>query len=275
MKTSKIVVSIMLIAGVALLAASCKKKNETTPNSGATWATDQSKAENTYEDVSRWSDKAMSQVKLKSTLSDTVWMGTCVLATLDISTLPYRLTIDFGATNCLCDDGKYRRGKIICTFNGDYYSAGTTITYTFEDYFVNDYQVLGTKTVTNMGRNSSNHLWWQITVTGQIVKPNNGGTFYWNSTRQNEWLEGEGQLWYKWVYLITGSAWGTQTDGKTYNVNITAPLKFKFNCEWICSGTLTIQPQDQPLITVDYGDGTCDNVAIATINGTNYTIYMN
>ena len=28
------------------------------------------------------------------------------------------LTIDFGSTNCLCPDGRYRRGKIVVVFTG-------------------------------------------------------------------------------------------------------------------------------------------------------------
>jgi hypothetical protein len=275
MKTSKIIVNLLLIAGLGLFYTSCKKDRNPTPDQKDTaTAADNAKAEYIYEDASTWSDRIMSGVSYKSTLVDTVYMGTCVLATLDLSVMPYKLTIDFGAQNCLCDDGRWRRGKIIVTFNGGYFQAGTIITTTFENYFVNNNQVLGTKTVTNMGRNNNGNLWWDIAVSGQIIKANSGGVVFWNSDRAREWIEGEGQPWYKWVYLITGTANGTNANGKSYTVNITAPLKVKFNCEWIVSGTLEIQVENAPLVILDYGNGTCDNIATVTINGQTYTITL-
>jgi hypothetical protein len=60
----------------------------------------------------------MAGAKLKSTLTDTVYMGTCILATLDLGIFPYRLTLDFGSVNCKCEDNKNRRGKIFVSFNG-------------------------------------------------------------------------------------------------------------------------------------------------------------
>jgi hypothetical protein len=125
-----------------------------------------------------------------------------------------------------------------------------------------------------MGRNNNGNLWWDIAVSGQIIKANSGGVVFWNSDRAREWIEGEGQPWYKWVYLITGTANGTNANGKSYTVNITAPLKVKFNCEWIVSGTLEIQVENAPLVILDYGNGTCDNIATVTINGQTYTITL-
>jgi len=277
MKISRIILSILFLAGITFLQTSCSKDNTEPADTQADTSTaaDNAQAENIYEDVSVWADRAMSGATYKSTLVDTVYMGTCVLATLDLSVMPYKLTIDFGPVNCQCDDGKWRRGKIFVTFNGGYFQPGTIITHTFENYFVNDNQVLGTRTVTNLGRNNAGNLHWNIAVSGQIIKNNNGGTILWNSNRQREWIEGEGQPWYKWVYLITGTASGTKANGVSYSVNITNPLKKKFNCEWLVSGTLEIQSAEHPQVTLDYGEGTCDATATVTILGQIYTITLN
>jgi hypothetical protein len=161
-------------------------------------------------------------------------------------------------------------------FNGNYWATGTVISYSFEDYFINDNQIVGTKTVTNKGRNVSNKLWWETIVNGSVIKANNGGTFTWNSVRQHEWSEGESTpfIWWDDVYLITGSASGTNVDGKTYAIDITSPLRKKLNCEWLQSGTLNLQVEGLPLIVLDYGNGTCDNIATVTINGQTYTISL-
>lgn len=279
MKAAKVITGCLLIAGMTLLYTGCKKDSATnnTSSQNTKLAADNSLAESTFDNVKSWSDQAMAAHAFKSTLYDTVFMGTCVLATLDLSAVPYKLTIDFGTANCLCSDGIYRRGKILVSFNGSYWLPGTVITYGFENYFVNDNQVLGTKTVSNMGLNNGGHPWWQVVVAGQIIKANNLGTITWNSTYQYEWTVGYNTPWEWWddVYLLTGNANGIATDGKTYTYSIITPLMKKLNCQWIVSGTMEIQPQDQPLISLDYGTGTCDDILIATFNGQVYTIHMN
>ncbi|MDP1622287.1 MAG: hypothetical protein Q8M08_08100 [Bacteroidales bacterium] len=276
MKTTRIIASLFLIAGMIMLSAGCKKESTNITNTDTSAAKDNFLAESAFDNATQWSDKAMAGHSLKSTLTDTVYMGTCVLATLDLTVMPYVLIIDFGQTNCKCDDDQYRRGKIIVHFNGSYWVAGTVITYNFENYFINDNQITGTRTVTNKGRNADNHLWWETVVSGSVIKANNGGAFTWNSTRQHEWTEGEATLFQWWddVYLITGSASGTGTNGKAYSITITNPLKKKLNCKWLQSGTMDILVQDQPLITLDYGNGTCDNIATVTVGGQSFTINL-
>jgi hypothetical protein len=130
MKTSKVMFSLLALAAFFIFIAGCKKNQDdnTNPPADTTGLTSKSKnsafdnalAENLYNNVKDWSDQAMAGAILKSTLTDTVFMGTCVLATLDTTASTWVLTIDFGATNCLCTDSKYRRGKIICVFTGPY-----------------------------------------------------------------------------------------------------------------------------------------------------------
>jgi hypothetical protein len=141
---------------------------------------------------------------------------------------------------------------------------------------VDDNQVLGTRIVTNKGLNSSHHLWWEISENGSIIKANNGETITWISTRQLEWTEGMNTLWVWWddVYQLTGEVHGVNSAGTGYVYNITTPLKKKLNCKWIVSGVLTLQVTGLPLITMDYGAGTCDNNANIIINGQTYPITL-
>jgi hypothetical protein len=279
MKTSKVIFSILTLSAILFSQSGCKKDSDNSGNPPAdskTSVTDNALAENLYNNVKDWSDQAMAGSMLKSTLTDTVFQGTCVLATLDTVASTWVLTIDFGSSNCKCADSMYRRGKIICTFTGSYWALGTVITFTFDNYFVNDNQVLGTKIVTNKGLNSSNNLWWEIKEDGSIIKANNGGTITWISTRQLEWTEGRNTLWVWWddVYQVTGEAHGVNSSGDDYQYNITTPLKKKLNCQWIVSGVMTLQVTGLPLITMDYGDGTCNNIADVIINGQTYQITL-
>jgi len=264
-----------------MFTAGCKKKSEDTnppapPANSTKSATDNALAENLYNNVKNWSDQAMAGSKLKNVMTDTVFQGTCVLATLDTVASNNILKINFGTTNCQCMDGKYRRGKIICTFTSPYWLAGTMIAYTFENYFVDDNQVLGTMIVTNMGLNSSNHPWWEFSENSSIVKANNEGTITWISTRQLEMTEGYATpfVWWDDVYQMIGEAHGVNSTGAAYLYNITTPLKKNGNCQWIVSGVVTLQVTGLPLITMDYGDGTCNNNANIIINGQTYPIIL-
>jgi hypothetical protein len=268
-------ISLILLMAIAMAVAvvSCKKeKNDSKDNT--TWASDNSLAEKTFGDVKNIADEAMA-TQGKSTSFDTIYLGPCVLVTLDLAVFPYELTIDFGTTNCLCNDGHYRRGRIVTTFTGLYHVTGTVITHTFDNYFVDDNQVLGTVVITNQGPNNAGHPIFSVEVNGSIIKANNGGTITWVSSRTNEWAAGyDTPQWWDDIYLITGTGTGTGTDGKIYTMEITSAVEVKLNCHWIVAGILEIQPQDYPLIIVDYGDGTCDATAVVTINGVDYTITM-
>jgi hypothetical protein len=269
----------LTLAAIIYFMGGCKKNPDTTTNPPANSknsVADNALAENLFNNVKDWSDQAMAGTTLKSTLTDTVFLGTCVLATLDTTASTWILTINFGAVNCLCKDLKYRRGNIIATFTGPYWFPGTVITYTFDNYFVDDNQVLGTRIVTNKGLNGTGHLWWEISENGSVIKAKNGGTITWISERQIEWTEGTTTpfVWWDDVYQMTGEAHGVNSSGAEYQYSITTPLKKKMNCQWIVSGMLTLQVAGLPLITMDYGTGACDNNADIIINGVTYPITL-
>jgi hypothetical protein len=192
--------------------------------------------------------------------------------------VPHSITVDFGTTNCMCNDGRYRRGKIMVSYTGRYRDSGTVITYSFNNYAVSDHEVSNssTKVVTNLGRNTNGNLHYSITESGSILKPNNGGTVTWASTRGREWIAGSNTIliWSDDEYLITGTANGTSAAGVTYSFNVTKALHIKLNCHNIVAGTVDITPAGKAVRTLDYGNGTCDNQATVTILSKTYNITL-
>src|SRR5688572_4472970 len=123
-------------------------------------------AESYYNDVTTLVDAAAyngSNVTFRTTETQSVLSG-CVTVTIDTVSSPRTIIIDFGSTNCMCVDGRNRRGKILATYSGKYKDSGTVIGISFDNYFVNDHQVKGTKTVTNKGKNTSGNLVYQVEV---------------------------------------------------------------------------------------------------------------
>jgi hypothetical protein len=282
MKTNRIILNAFLvIAASGLMLTGCKKDEEDNDTSSSS---DNALAEATYNDVTNISDEAGISGSLSNyrtgPAADDGLLTSCATITFDSLNNSDQDTIhiDFGTTNCTGNDGRNRRGEIIVYYMGHYRDSNSTHTITFNNYFVNDNQVLGSKTVTNTGHNSQGHLVYNITVNGQIVLANNGGTITWNSTRQREWTSGESTLiWSDDTYSITGSASGTGADGHTFTANITSPLirNMSLGCRrHFVQGTFVLTPDSRPARTVDFGNGACDDIATVTINNHTYTIHL-
>ena len=278
MKSKNIFKYFIIVAIIGMVITSCKKKQDDTDNDTSA-AGDNALAEGTYNDVHNIADQAAlgSLASYSPTFNseEKGLLSTCAVITPD--TLNHSFDINFGTTNCLCADGRYRRGIIHVTYSGHYRDSASTHTISFpgNTYFVNDNQVMGTKTVTNMGRNAAGHYWFSISVNGTIVKANGGGTISWTSTRQREWIGGESTpQWSDDVYLITGSANGTNAQGNTFTAQITSPLRKQMSCKWFVSGTFDLTPSGKATRTIDFGNGTCDDQATVTINGNVYQITL-
>lgn len=260
----------------------CKKDKDDTDQRAAI---DNSTAENAFNDVFTQVDKAARETSEagaeKFMQLDSGGCATVTISPFDSVTFPKTLTIDFGTSNCLCTDGNYRRGIITANLSGKYRDSATVITVTLDQYYVNDYHIEGTKTITNKGHvgtySGGHNLKFDIVVTDAKITQPDGDFLTWNSIRTREWIEGEDTHWPNWqddVYLIEGSADGVNVEGNSFNVTITSALRVALDCKWVESGTLEITPDGKPVRTVDFGSGDCDANATVTINGVDYAITM-
>lgn len=286
MKTQKIVSLIIAGAFLSVGIVGCKKEVSTFTSSkdnDVTAASDNSSADAAFNDVQNITDQAASGVLTfysatysgdNSHTDATTEKSSCAVITHDTISVPHLLTIDFGTTNCLCNDGKNRRGQINVSYTGRYKDDGSVHSITFTNYFINDNQLLGTKTVTNNGHNASGNLSFTVVVDGQMIKAD-GTTHSWNSTRVREMLEGESTPeWLDDVYSITGSSSGTACNGNTYTSVITTPLHRALNCHWFDSGVVEVTPSSKPVRIINYGGGSCDSDATVTISGTSHSITL-
>ncbi|HRY31921.1 MAG TPA: hypothetical protein P5531_03035 [Bacteroidales bacterium] len=267
-----------MLAGTFLMAG-CKKDENDTDNDTAQ-ASDFARAEQIFNDVADIADEAGTTGGVGMKGGDaTSLLSQCATVTVDTISVPHLITIDFGTVNCLCSDGKYRRGIILVSFTGHFIDSLATHTVTFNNYFVNDNQVTGTKTVTNNGHNTAGHLTFTISVNGSVILANNAGTLGWISNRTREWVDGEStpQRWDD-TFLISGNATVTHVNGNTSSMTITTPLYIERDCQfhYPLSGVVEIQPANKPLRTLDYSylNSQCDKVATVTILGIAYNITL-
>ncbi len=195
-----------------------------------------------------------------------------VIITIDTIASIKTVTVDYGSSNCDCNDGKTRRGKIITTFTGFYHAQGTIITHTPVDYYVNDIKIEGIKTVENMGLNTSGQPYFNVQIDG-VATLTSGETVSYTSTRVRTWIAGFNTLLNRFddEYDISGTASGTFSSGGGYTALTTNPVHIKVGCGFPVSGTIEITPQNRPLRVVDYGSGMCDATFTVTVNGQTYT----
>lgn len=279
MLKTKMTRCLMIAAIIGATFTACKKDEikKDDEDSDTSAAADNSLAEGAFNDISNMADQAADGSLSTYRTSDAAegLLSLCAVVTNDTTAVPHVLTIDFGTTNCLCKDGRYRRGKIKISYEGPYRETGHIHTVSFVDYFVDDNQIMGTKTVLNNGKNSAGNLTFTVNVDGKVVKANGGGTITWQATRTREWIEGVStSTWSDDVYLITGSSSGTSASGTSFKHTILKALRKEIGCRHFVSGQLLMQPENKAERLIDYGNGACDNEATVTINGKTFTITL-
>lgn len=274
MFSKKVTTRLVAVFAVAFLFTACKRNKNNSDDSDNTFAKDNATSELIYNEVLNIADDA-STTPNGGNLSNYKMRSACATVTHDTLSTPKTITIDFGSTNCLCGDGKYRKGKILVSYTGAYKDSGHVHTITFDQYYVNNNHVLGSKTVTNMGHNASNQMYFTVAVNGLIIKANTNDSIIWNANRVRTFLAGEStQTKTDDVYSITGSGSGQRANGTQYTMTITQPLVRALSCQWIQEGEVEIQPVGGYLRTLNYGAGTCDDQATITVNGTTYNITL-
>lgn len=193
----------------------------------------------------------------------------------DPGVFPKTITIDFGA-GCLGRDGKTRKGKIITVYTNPLVKPGAEAVTTFDGHFVNDTKVEGRHTTKN-NSTSAVRIFTRTVIDGKLSKPN-GNYIKWNATHTNTQVAGLGTPAFPRddEFNITGAARGeNKRDDKinTWSRLILEPLHKRFTCRWFDKGVVKITRNNIPSL-LNYGNGTCDNDATVTINGTTKNIKL-
>lgn len=261
---------VLLSAALAFSLTGCKK-DAADSNEDTGYAADYARMEKSFNNAQDLTDRAAQgtgALAMKTT-------SQCAQVSHDTTMSPRVLTIDFGNTNCLCNDGKYRRGKIKVSYTGRYADSGTVRTFSFDQYFINDNQLTGIKTVTNKGRNAQGQPCFAIAQNDSLILANGNGIRSWNSTRTRTWTAGYNTAtWTDDEYDIIGTATLKRASGKTFNIVITTPLHRALSCDWIESGVVEITPAVGAARTLDFGNGGCDSMATLTVNGQTRTVQL-
>jgi len=181
-----------------------------------------------------------------------------------------RIVMDFG-DGCVGNDDIERSGKIIIEYTDRRNVPGAVVTTTFEDFYVNGNKVEGTRVLTNTSGTTDAQRSFDITVSNGRIIFEDGSERTFEANRTRTWSANRTSD--EVILTITGSSSGTTRDGDAFSMNITTPIVFKNSCRQVgvkvaVQGVRTLSLAGE-IRTIDYGDGTCDNlVTITNADGT-------
>ncbi|MBU8893803.1 MAG: hypothetical protein KOO66_13570 [Bacteroidales bacterium] len=270
-----IFISALTITGLFLI--SCENSETVNPEIEYADLIDESYTSEVYDEIEDLGDEAVDFLDNSATfksVSDIEWrynrLSPCAIVTRIYEDDLVSITIDFGEENCLCNDGRERRGKIYINHYGYYWEGDVEIEYSFDNYFVDDNQLTGTKNVLRTTNEDGNRQ-SDIIVDGALILSNDEGTITWYAERTREFIEGsDTRDKSDDVIEITGFSNGVLADGTEISSEIISPLVRinEIGCyRYFVSGIRKIIKGEEPEITIDYGDGTCDNLAEVTQDG--------
>jgi hypothetical protein len=264
-------------AAVVLIGfASCKKTDSSTDTSEyeSTFelSADQGIADNIVQDANDILDEVTSDNNLQGSgfvydPNQSQNFVSCAAVTITpASGFPKTITLDFGVSGCTSQSGVTRSGIITITLSDSLRHSGSVATMNFSNYFVSGWKKEGTITWTN---NSANGVksWNRVCTNGRITAP--GGIRYWLHSGSQVITQTAGSSTpnpLDDVFTITGNSSVTNAAGINRTATILTPLQKKFICSNIDMGTVKIQGPNH-YATINYGDGTCDNIATISIDG--------
>ncbi len=190
------------------------------------------------------------------------------------------ITIDFGtAGTCADKHGVTRKGVIVITYSGRRWVPGSSYNVRLVNFYRNDTHIEGNHTLKTQISADSLHLQFESKLDSGKVTFGDGKFITRIHDLTREWFRASLPGNDEWHTLVGGTATGTGKKGNTYQMQITKELVEKVSCRadkvFIpVSGTKAITEGSEQY-TVDYGDGTCDNIITVTLNGKEKQITVN
>ena len=186
----------------------------------------------------------------------------CVTVTAIIEQHFREITIDFGTEGCLIR-GNVLKGKIIMSYEVIPEAQQIFITKAFEDFYFNNKNILGGKTILKELSNENGNPQFTKTVDITVIWPN-GAEASRVGTKIREWVEGHGSgVWSDNVFEITGNWTSTFRNGNSHSYEVIIPLRREVICYYFVSGSVDIERTNFSGV-FDYGEGDCDNLATFT-----------
>jgi len=158
--------------------------------------------------------------------------------------------------NCNLNGTDNVNGTLSVVYETSEGSAAFTATYT--DFYVGDIKINGTR---SYSINSENEGSISFTATSSMtVTMADGSEISESGTKTFSFTWGES--FETTTFTIEGN-WTIEVDSDTYKVAVLSALTGNLGCGYLNKGDMTVE-KNGLIVSVDFGDGTCDDVAQLT-----------
>lgn len=275
-----------LILGTTMFLASCSKEE---PFSGEALQTVNNDAtvESQVNETEDMSSNALTSADAPSGRAEASFTDDrfkCATFTFDSAAnrVSGKVTIDFG-TGCTDPRGNTRKGKIIVSWSGGrWYKTGSVIVVNYSGYSINDVKFSDNdiRTVRNISSVAS-PLTWTVEASHSLTWPD-GSTATRTIHHTRQWVRSATIVDDKFIVSQTAgaanAASGTNRHNVGYSVQITTPLEYDRSCAIAnkvfrpVKGVRVITYDTNKVVTIDFGDGTCDRAFTISANGRTRTV---
>lgn len=182
------------------------------------------------------------------------------------------ITIDYG-DGCEIRGGRILKGKIIIEYNERKLIPGAFRIITFEDFFIDEVQVEGTRTLTNISESLEDNPTFSIVLEGGKLSFPDGTTATRDADHVKTWIRANNPLNDEWH--VDGEASGSNRRDVRYEIEILQTLVYKRACRanrvFIPVAGIKQITFGDSVAVINYGDGDCDNEVTITLNGETFT----
>ena len=221
------------------------------------------KASSIMDDIAISVYESQEQSELSRT-SANFNMPDCVTITVVIEQNYRQITIDFGTEGCQVH-GNILMGKMILTYERDPEAQEISISKMLEDFYFNNKNILGGKTILKQLSNENGNPQFTKTTDITVIWPN-GAQASRTGLKVREWIEGFGSgVWSDNVFEVTGNWSTTFVNGNTHSYEVVIPLRREVICYYFVSGSVDVERTNFSGV-FDYGEGDCDNQATFTFD---------
>jgi hypothetical protein len=200
----------------------------------------------------------------------------CATVTVDSDEFPKTITIDY-TDGCSGRMGMGKSGTVTIYMSDTILNAGAVYTVTYDNMSMGHRVISKTVTVSNDGTNEDGR--WVISFESisstTFEKRDTEYTIAREFSGERVWLTGfETPEVEDDKFMKSGKGTITVNDVLKYNKTITEPLLIDRTCRYPLSGIVEITRGDETM-TIDYGAGECDNIALVTKDGESEEIELN
>ncbi|MDR2835111.1 MAG: hypothetical protein LBV69_02770 [Bacteroidales bacterium] len=185
------------------------------------------------------------------------------------------VTIDYGTTDFVCQDNYLRRGKIIVVTTGLFYTQGTVMDVSFDNFYQQNYKIDGQQHIVNAGTVNGEMIFNCTVTDGEITIPVSNKVVHYTETTTRKWIQNQSINLCDNIWKITGNWIGMSSDSVNYTLNTqtASELEYKVCCFYFREGILEVNIDGLQQFTIDYGYNStasdCDNKAQITYPGIN------